>query len=75
MVWSIFQLVLALLLVVGTYFLTRPEVAMLAGRGDHRPWLVRLREHGWREINLLGITAPRSLAYALLVIGWLLLLR
>ena len=73
-VWSIVKLAFAVGLVVATYFLARPEVAMLAGRGDKRPWLVRLREHQWREVSLHRWKTSRSVAYLLIAIAWCLLL-
>lgn len=54
-----------------TYGLARPDLRALARRGDARPWLVRLREHTWRDVRApMGPALPRGVAYVLLALAW-----
>ncbi|MEN1681603.1 MAG: hypothetical protein AAGJ46_18630 [Planctomycetota bacterium] len=54
-----------------TVYVVWPEAAMLAGSGDRRPWLVRIREHTWRDVRAPYVgTFNRPAAYAVLAIAW-----
>ncbi|MEM9186908.1 MAG: hypothetical protein AAGB00_10475 [Planctomycetota bacterium] len=75
LIWTAAAVAAVAVLLVATYALARRDLPVLLGRGDSRPWLVRLREQTWPPLRTpIGPRIPRPLAYLLVVLGWVWLL-
>ncbi|MEM8864690.1 MAG: hypothetical protein AAGF31_04005 [Planctomycetota bacterium] len=69
-IWTGLAIALITGLVVATFTLARHDLPVLIGRGDPRPWLVRIREHHWTPIATPVGVVPRLVTYAGLLIAW-----